>query len=376
MIRAIFVRNFQSLREVSLTLGKLTVVVGSTDVGKSALIRAVRAAAENWRGDSFIYEGAKDCQISVDVGTCAVTWFKPTKKSAIYYTSATGGALAQVPIDTAGDLLNLREVELSKAVRLQINFQSQLDPPFLLRESNIVKSKILGEITNAGLILFSLSTLKRLSAANSGSLSIRRQDVSTDKKQLEAYVQLQVIQADFNKACLLVSEVQVLVSSCNSMVELANSLVHVMQVMRTFEDRYTNIMAVWEQLAVIGFDSLKMRKQVQSLSELSKAEVDIVREISLAKSAAKKISILEGSLPDITEIEHYLQQLSLLQGYVDAVNGAGVTVSVLEKEVQTAISHLQSAELAVNKVKASLQICPLCDAPLLAEVHDHASSSI
>jgi len=111
VIKTLYVKHFQSLREVGIVLGRLTVVVGSTNVGKSALMRAVKAMVENRRGESFMFDGSADCQVSIDVGVDTVTWFKPLKKSAIFYLGggSAGQPMRQVPQDMAIDVLGFPE---------------------------------------------------------------------------------------------------------------------------------------------------------------------------------------------------------------------------------------------------------------------------
>src|SRR5215467_4042740 len=187
MIRGIHVKNFQSLREVSLSLGKLTVIVGPTNVGKSALMRALRACVENRRGESFIHDGERDCQVSIVTDTHTVIWYKPIKKSALYYVALNGKPLGNVPQNVAIETLGVKKVDLSRVVSMMLNFQNQLDPPFLLTESDVVKSKIIGEITNASLLLASINILKRWGSANAGNLQVRQQDASQTISKLAKY---------------------------------------------------------------------------------------------------------------------------------------------------------------------------------------------
>lgn len=192
MIAGIYVRQFQSIREAQISLGRLTVVVGSTNVGKSAFLRALKALVENRRGDSFIYDGASECQVSVQTDKSVVTWYKQKKKSATYLVDNKEATYAW-----ASQVLRISKVELSKAISLLLNFQNQLDAPFLLAESDIIKSKVLGEITNAGVILIAINQIKRWSMSNASLLSVRESDVQQTKNKLVKYELLPDMSVDW-----------------------------------------------------------------------------------------------------------------------------------------------------------------------------------
>ena len=57
MIKHVRIRGFQSWKQADLDLEPLTVVVGESDQGKSALIRALESVMENRAGTEFITHG-------------------------------------------------------------------------------------------------------------------------------------------------------------------------------------------------------------------------------------------------------------------------------------------------------------------------------
>lgn len=145
------VQNYQSLADARLTLGKLTVVTGPTGSGKSSVIRALKLAAFNARGTSYIRRGAVGCKVVVgcqDEGF-VVSIERGGKKDAYHiattapphgtadYTKLAGG----VPEDVTA-LLKLTP----------LNFAGQFDRPFLLDETGNQVARTLGELTNVDLL--------------------------------------------------------------------------------------------------------------------------------------------------------------------------------------------------------------------------------
>ena len=65
-IKEVGVQGYQSLYKVGLKLGQFTVIFGESDVGKSALYRAIRALLTAESGDSFISKGVMTPKIIVE----------------------------------------------------------------------------------------------------------------------------------------------------------------------------------------------------------------------------------------------------------------------------------------------------------------------
>jgi len=63
VIHSISCKNFQSLQDVEIELGKFTVIVGASSSGKSALIRAIEAIASNSLNSDNIMQGTKHASV-------------------------------------------------------------------------------------------------------------------------------------------------------------------------------------------------------------------------------------------------------------------------------------------------------------------------
>ena len=64
MIR-VNVENFQSLADVEVQLEGLTALVGPSDRGKSALVRAISAALFNLPGEYFVRTGTESARVTI-----------------------------------------------------------------------------------------------------------------------------------------------------------------------------------------------------------------------------------------------------------------------------------------------------------------------
>src|SRR5574341_1202033 len=90
MLRRIVAKDFQSLSDVDIDLGQLTVITGRSNSGKSAVIRAVAAAVFNRTGQGFIRRGADKAQVRLQFDDRWLHWEKPAKSGARFAISNPG----------------------------------------------------------------------------------------------------------------------------------------------------------------------------------------------------------------------------------------------------------------------------------------------
>lgn len=206
MITRLEIRNFQSLRQVDLELGRYTVIVGPSSSGKSAVIRALRAVASNVRGSGTITRGQKSSAVTVRTDDDVVT-LERTETSGSYrlvdaagretvFTKLGGGvpdqvtkALGIAPVPTGGT---------------SVNFASQFDKPYLLGESGATVARVLGELTKVNVVFEAVRLANKHRQRAASTLKVRREDLSrlqgrlgefqglSDKLSRAAVVQQQV----------------------------------------------------------------------------------------------------------------------------------------------------------------------------------------
>ena len=161
------VENFQSIEDGTLKLGQLTVLVGEGDAGKSAYLRAIRAAMLNDGDDLDIRHGEKrmDVYLTFEGGT-VIHWWKQAKQGGCYSLhpitegeietpsgyaefTKTGG---QVPEEIA-QYLGIVEIEVDANTTLTPQLSDQHDQPFLLWETGSKRARIIGKTTRLDMVV-------------------------------------------------------------------------------------------------------------------------------------------------------------------------------------------------------------------------------
>jgi energy-coupling factor transporter ATP-binding protein EcfA2 len=143
------IENFQSHADTQVEIEGFTVILGPSNHGKSALVRAVAAALFNRPGDAFVRHGQDDDAVVTltglpsTTGPLTVSWSKGKKPAVFTVNGATYGKVGkgtpQPLLDAGYRLVELRDVSL----RVQV--AGQLDRLFLLHDGGGVLVDAVGE---------------------------------------------------------------------------------------------------------------------------------------------------------------------------------------------------------------------------------------
>lgn len=134
--------NFQSIAHTRLTIEGFTTIVGPSNRGKSAVLRALRAILYNELHPSYIREGAKECTLRIHFPESAphdvrqIEFVKSSTKN-VYTIIMRDGTMRPYP--KAGNetppevqALGFTKVTTERDETFNLNFQRQLETLFLV----------------------------------------------------------------------------------------------------------------------------------------------------------------------------------------------------------------------------------------------------
>lgn len=178
MIESLTLKNFQpfDFQRVEFSPG-VTTLVGPTDSGKSAILRAIRLLAlgrPNVSAD-FVKWGSKGFVLIFKVDGKRIKRSRRKNKNVYTLGDQQLVAFGSTVPDTVADVLNLSD----------LNFQLQLDPPFWLTESPGQLSKKLNQIINLDAIDRSLGFIHKKAHHLKVEVDIIRQQKQQAKEALE-----------------------------------------------------------------------------------------------------------------------------------------------------------------------------------------------
>ena len=154
MLESITLKNFQKHENLTIDFDPgVTTIIGTSDVGKSAAIRALTWLAQNkLRGDAFIRRGAKSAEVVLNVAGRKIERVRG-KENLYRLDGEEYKAVSSTCPEDVADVLNVNV----------INFQQQHDPPFLFSSTPGQVATALNQVVDLTIID---STLKNLNAAN------------------------------------------------------------------------------------------------------------------------------------------------------------------------------------------------------------------
>lgn len=189
MINRIKIKNWQSLQDVDLPLGRMTVIQGPSNSGKSAIMRALRAVTSNVRGSSHITRGAKSTSISVDTPEATVTLERSESTGSYRIVDADGTERVFTKLAGAVPEAVTRALRITPAASGgdSLHFAGQFDRPFLLEESGSAVARVLGELTNVDRILTAVREANRRKASYAATLKTREADLAELKTRAATF---------------------------------------------------------------------------------------------------------------------------------------------------------------------------------------------
>lgn len=185
------IRDFQSIKAVDVELVGLTVLVGPSNAGKSALVRALAGALFNRPGDSFVRQGAKVAEVTLTEvpvrdgdPLASVVW---TKGAGVNQFVINGEKFSNVGKVAPQRLLDggYRDLDIDDRVTLRPQVSGQFNGPFLLDASGSVVSEVLTRASRLDVLLRAGAACTKDLRGTRQTLGIRRADLTVAKRGLD-----------------------------------------------------------------------------------------------------------------------------------------------------------------------------------------------
>ncbi len=332
--------NFQCHEHLEVEFDEhVTTILGQTDAGKSAIIRALIWLCTNRpSGDSFIRKGSKFVRVKLEIDQHSLVRKKGEKTNCYIVDGKKHQAMGLSVPDSITEILNLNE----------INFQSQHDSAFWFSQSAGQVSKELNSIINLGSIdevLTNIGQRLRKSKANV-DLTQDRLSQAVINKQTLSWVPI----AD----CSL----QELERSDNNLNEFRNKQRLLCDlILGIVSHNKTALLASKEKLCVekvqsLGAEALELNKRQEPLKKLMGDY-----------SRADKVTKIK--LPDLQPLETLTKQIEKRQKEQKQLSPLIEEHKRLDKAICQNLSSVKSGEKELTKQMKGK--CPVCLQPIISE---------
>jgi DNA repair exonuclease SbcCD ATPase subunit len=414
------VKGFQSLRDVDISLGKFTVILGESGTGKSAFIRSVlkfvrndavsgTSGGEPW---SHLPPSVPNAEVDLSVDNHKLRWVKGRDNKYVIDGSPLSKVGKGCP-DEVQDVLRMRELSFDGADKYHLNFAQQFDMPFLLDDSGSKVAKILGEITNVNILYAANREANARKTQASRTLTVRKEDLDKQTELLKEFVELpskkralaqmreleaqmlekvELYKQLFSYSTRILRLMELTADSQSRLTALAGMPAAAERVEALFED-----VARYKSLTTIGMVLGDCRTTATQLGERAK-KLNPLRKVDMTELDAdlKRYAEMDGALVTLayieSNVEELKEELDAAQGLAD-VDIASLSADVERyREMQTMLAKvaraadatsargaafaaaadtLRLAEEAYAQFVAENPLCPFCSAPLDA-AHEEA----
>ena len=178
MIKKLILNNFQAHKKTELKFCPgVNAIIGESDEGKTSIIRALYWAAQNKpNGGDFISNFSKkgECSANLIIDGNEVTRFKNKSENCYKVNGQEFKALGKSGVpDEVSNILQLDD----------LNFQNQMDSPFLLSNNGGEVARYLNEVADLNIISESLTKIK--SRVDSTNRDIKAVEAEVESSQSE-----------------------------------------------------------------------------------------------------------------------------------------------------------------------------------------------
>jgi len=352
-IKKVKIENFQSHQDTELEFDEgLNVIVGPSDQGKSAIIRAIKWVLFNEpRGNEFIRQGTSAAKVTIEMNN-GYSVIRERSSSKNRYTAVdTEGNINkyegfgnEVP-EEVRKAHGISKVIIDVDSNVSLNIGEQLEGPFLLSESGSVKAKAIGRLTGVHVIDKAIrdciSDIKKENSIENNCLK----EMEETNKKLKLYEKLEVIGSEINKRDGLLKKLEasidryerlnkkrIIMEQVNLEIIKARSM---LEKMSRVNEAELNVYKLSEKILILNKLN-SIRSNFSFVSFEAKIQEDTMEKTTNVNSINKILSKLQTKIIEIsklTQLSHkYTNTVELLEKTKKGLEKLG-KVSKVEKNI-------------------------------------------
>jgi energy-coupling factor transporter ATP-binding protein EcfA2 len=186
------IRGFQSLEDVEIEVHGFTCITGPTNIGKSAIIRAISGALMNSPVTGAVRKGKKFCSVEIKAEKWGFKWEKAEKGVNRYWIPADAdkplAKVGQGQIEPVADM-GFQSVKVGKDY-IQPWLATQFNPIFLMNKSGPAITDFISEVSRLRVLQDAIIINARGKKRSLDKAKIREEDIEVLRKKEEAVAPL------------------------------------------------------------------------------------------------------------------------------------------------------------------------------------------
>lgn len=368
------IENFQSIKgPLTIEVDGLTCIIGESNIGKSAIIRALQALLTNRCGDDFITTDQTFCRITLEAGGHIVIWTK-TRSTASYEVDGQTFTKLNGDVPAAVRKLGFDSLLVGKE-DFWPQIHEQGDHPFALKEGPTVTAALLGVNEEARQVVRAVKSVQKVVT------EARREETFLSNKlhtQNTLVAKLEVIGERVEASHKSTCEMEELKIAKEGRVETLSRL------KATFDRLHPRTSVelpvspespsaerlIALQAMIVKYKTLLSRSEVQVADavhppELSEKPIRLSELIQKYKKFPTQLPNLDTT-PAAPEYDYLAERLAVLRCQHQTA------LAILQPKVvewERISASLRDTEQDLERIKTEFKVCPFCNT-LLTKDHE------
>lgn len=236
-IAKVILENFQAHEHTEVEFDDgLNIIVGESNNGKTSILRGIMWVIDNQPlGTDFIMAGKDNCFVRIIYDDQTFIERGRTLKDTGYYKvgfiDENGNLTHQmyrgftnaVPVEVA-NVHQMPKVNITKDIETHLNVLSQLDGPFLLTESPLVKASAIGRITGTHVVDDAIKESNKTIQGNNKLVKNYQKELEEKENELKALPDIQAMSQFANIYAALVAYIKKLNDDTQEISDRINHL--------------------------------------------------------------------------------------------------------------------------------------------------------
>lgn len=392
----ISIRDFQSLGQTEIEATGLTVVVGRSNLGKSALVRAITAALFNRPGEDFIRLNRTNAAVTIEglptiqKGTMRVEWLKGHNLNQF---TVNGTLFNKVGVDAPPVIgqAGYRDVfigdkERGKGEEIRPQIAGQFESPFLISKLGSFVNDVLSVVSRLGVLLNANGRCAKDLKAAKALLTTRKKDLTAAEAKVvslqpitDLHTRVEALQATIQQAqkdAALVAKVKALVAGraalkafCTTALPDHTTVPADLGVKEVALQRLT--VARKTLAPIVGVELPP--ETAYPLDTLHAGAQNLTRAQPLIAIRPGLVTVSQMTLPEdeLARLSGLLEkcdtQVKVATDVRDKLEQQGVASGVVFKAISVlnGVTDMQTeADAALVTALSEIEICPICDRPM------------
>jgi len=315
------VKDFQIIKGANLSFAPgLNCIIGQSNNGKSALMRAAKACIYNTPGTTSVRLGCSNYAVGLQMNGHTVILQKGTN-SVYKIDKDIIGKIGRTQLEEVSNALGIKELMIN-GVNEQINFWDQMEKPFLLDRSETELFRFIVDSGKDNNVTTALKTITQ-----------DRQQITRDITITEGKIQGIEDTLKRQETELLNSEEKI--EACNKVIELGPKI-----------KRFNDITSIKNKALQNGksiSDILESKKKLDSIIILAGSKLENI------ESMYKKLSVINNLKDKINNSQGLLNALNDRMSKITAIKAPDLNERLNKYKLLTnLISSATEAEKAIN----------------------------